>query len=56
MGILNRKFGLPIYATAETYEAANRYKLGEIDDLRHFRCRGNAAIRQGDRGNDSHPA
>jgi phosphoribosyl 1,2-cyclic phosphodiesterase len=36
MGILNRKFGLPIYATAETYEAANRYRLGEIDDLRHF--------------------
>ena len=36
MGILNRKFGLPIYATAETYGAANRYALGEIDDLRHF--------------------
>jgi phosphoribosyl 1,2-cyclic phosphodiesterase len=37
MGILNRKFRLPIYATAETYRAANRYRLGEIDDLRHFR-------------------
>jgi phosphoribosyl 1,2-cyclic phosphodiesterase len=36
MGILNRKFGLPIYATAKTYEAANRYPLREIDDLRHF--------------------
>lgn len=36
MGILNRKFGLPIYVTAETYEAANRYQLGEINDLRHF--------------------
>jgi phosphoribosyl 1,2-cyclic phosphodiesterase len=36
MGILNRKFGLPIYATAETYAAANRYRLGEIDDIRHF--------------------
>ena len=28
MGILNRKFGLPIYATAKTYEAASRYNLG----------------------------
>ena len=36
MGILNRTFGLPIYATAKTYEAAKRYALGEIDDLRHF--------------------
>ena len=36
MGILHRKFGLPIYATAKTYEAAKRYALGEIDDLRHF--------------------
>ena len=36
MGILNRKFGLPIYATAETYGAASRYKLGEINDLRYF--------------------
>jgi phosphoribosyl 1,2-cyclic phosphodiesterase len=37
MGILHRKFGLPIYATTETYEAASRYKLGEIGDLRRFR-------------------
>jgi len=36
MGILNRKFGLPIYATAKTYEAAKRYAIGEINDLRHF--------------------
>ena len=36
MGIMNRKFGLPIYATAKTYEAAKRYALGEIADLRHF--------------------
>jgi phosphoribosyl 1,2-cyclic phosphodiesterase len=36
MGILNRKFGLPIYATAKTYTAAKRYALGEINDLRHF--------------------
>ncbi len=37
MGILHRKFGLPIYATAKTYQAASRYKLGEIEDLRHYR-------------------
>jgi phosphoribosyl 1,2-cyclic phosphodiesterase len=37
MGILHRKFGLPVYVTADTYEAANRYRLGEIGDLRHFR-------------------
>jgi len=36
MGVLSRKFGLPIYATAKTYRAANRYGLGEIGDLRHF--------------------
>ena len=36
MGILNRKFGLPVYATAATCGAADRYDLGEIDDLRHF--------------------
>jgi phosphoribosyl 1,2-cyclic phosphodiesterase len=36
MGILNRMFGLPIYATAKTYEAAKRHALGKIDDLRHF--------------------
>ena len=36
MGILNRKFGLPVYATAATYRAASRYELGEINDLRHF--------------------
>jgi phosphoribosyl 1,2-cyclic phosphodiesterase len=36
MGILNRTFGLPIYATAKTYEAAKRFPLGEIADLQHF--------------------
>ena len=36
MGILHRKFGLPIYATAKTHRAASRYRLGEIEDLRHF--------------------
>ena len=36
MGILHRKFGLPIYVTAKTYRAASRYGLGKIGDLRHF--------------------
>jgi phosphoribosyl 1,2-cyclic phosphodiesterase len=36
MGIYHRKFGLPIYTTAKTYQAAGRYGLGEIEDLRHF--------------------
>ena len=35
-GILNRTFGLPVYTTAKTYEAAKRHALGKIDDLRHF--------------------
>jgi phosphoribosyl 1,2-cyclic phosphodiesterase len=37
MGILNRKFNLPIYVTDKTHQAANRYGLGEIEDLRFFR-------------------
>ena len=37
MGVLHRKFQLPIYVTAKTYKAASRYELGEINDLRHFR-------------------
>ena len=28
MGILNRKFGLPVYATAATYRVASRFDLG----------------------------
>lgn len=36
MGVLHRKFGLPIYATTKTYLAAKRYALGDISDLRHF--------------------
>jgi phosphoribosyl 1,2-cyclic phosphodiesterase len=38
MGVFHRKFGLPIFATAKTYRAASRYRLGEIADLRHFRA------------------
>jgi len=36
MGIFNRTFGLPIYATVKTYEAAKRFSVGQIGDLRHF--------------------
>ena len=54
MVILNRTFGLPIYATAKTYEAAKRFTLGEINDLRHFVAGGDCAVRQGDGGNDFH--
>ena len=36
MGVLNRAFGLPIYTTAKTHEAAKRFSLGEIADLRYF--------------------
>jgi phosphoribosyl 1,2-cyclic phosphodiesterase len=38
MGILHRKFGLPVYVTGKTFKAASRYPLGDIDDLRHFRA------------------
>ena len=37
MGILHRKFGLPIHVTAKTHRAAARYGLGKIADVRHFR-------------------
>ncbi len=37
MGVLHRKFGLPVYVTTRTYEAAGRYRVGEIAGLRHFR-------------------
>ena len=36
MGIYHRKFGLPVYVTAETYRAARRHKLGKIEDIWHF--------------------
>ena len=36
MGIYHRKFGLPVYVTAETHRAASRYRLGEINDVNHF--------------------
>ena len=37
MGILHRKFALPIHVTLDTYQAAARYGLGEIAALCHFR-------------------
>ena len=39
VGVLHRKFGLPVYVTARTHQAASRHRLGKIDDLRHF-CSG----------------
>jgi phosphoribosyl 1,2-cyclic phosphodiesterase len=36
MGVYHRKFGLPVYATEKTYQAANRYALGKIENLQHF--------------------
>ncbi len=36
MGIYHRKFGLPVYVTAETYRAAQRHRLGTINGLNHF--------------------
>jgi phosphoribosyl 1,2-cyclic phosphodiesterase len=46
MGIYHRKFGLPVYVTADTYRAASRYKLGQIEDLNHFSA--GEALRFGD--------
>lgn len=39
MGIYHRNFGLPIYVTANTYQAASKYALGEIKDINHFSAR-----------------
>ncbi len=36
MGVFHRKFNLPIFATSKTYQAASRYGIGEISDLRPF--------------------
>ncbi|MFA6134970.1 MAG: MBL fold metallo-hydrolase [Phycisphaerae bacterium] len=35
-GIFSRKFGLPVYITPPTLEAARQCKLGRIDDIRLF--------------------
>jgi phosphoribosyl 1,2-cyclic phosphodiesterase len=36
MGVYHRKFGLPVFVTAKTYQAACRYDLGAMEDVRHF--------------------
>ncbi len=39
MGVYHRKFDLPVYATAKTYQAAAvRRDLGRIADVRHFQA------------------
>ncbi|HEB74860.1 MAG TPA: MBL fold metallo-hydrolase [Nitrospirae bacterium] len=40
-GVYQRKYGLPIYITPKTLEAASkRHRLGRLDDVRHFRSDG----------------
>jgi phosphoribosyl 1,2-cyclic phosphodiesterase len=36
MGVYHRKFGLPVYVTAKTHQAAKRHKPGEIEDIGYF--------------------
>jgi phosphoribosyl 1,2-cyclic phosphodiesterase len=36
-GVFHRKFGLPVYVTAATFEAARRRRLGKFSDIRYFR-------------------
>jgi phosphoribosyl 1,2-cyclic phosphodiesterase len=37
MGVYHRKFGIPVYVTAPTLQAAKQWhKIGQIADLRHF--------------------
>jgi len=46
-GVLQRKYGLPIYVTAATFAAASsRCALGKMTDVRHFRS--NDKLRFGD--------
>ena len=56
MGILNRMFGLPIYATAKTFDAAKRFALGRNWRPSIFRSRGNGPVRESHGRNHSHPA
>lgn len=38
MGVFHRKFGIPVYVTRRTYDAASRWcNIGEIDDIRSFK-------------------
>ncbi len=36
LGIYHRKFRLPIYATAKTFQAARSHSIGRIDKAHHF--------------------
>jgi phosphoribosyl 1,2-cyclic phosphodiesterase len=46
-GIYQRKYGLPVYVTPATMDAAlSRQRLGRMDDIRHFRAGG--TLRLGD--------
>jgi phosphoribosyl 1,2-cyclic phosphodiesterase len=38
-GVYQRKFGLPVYATRRTMQAASsKYRMGRMRDVRHFRA------------------
>lgn len=39
-GVYQRKYGLPLYVTPKTLEAATERRLGRLDDVRHFRSDG----------------
>ena len=47
MGVLNRKFGLPIYATAEDVRGGQPIQAGRDQRPSAIRFRGDAALRQG---------
>ena len=36
MGIFHRKFAMPVYVTAKTYQASSRYGSGEMKAVNHF--------------------
>jgi len=51
MGVFNRKFGLPIWATRDTFAAAGRRRsLGKIERVNHFEA--GATLRFGANGNE----
>ena len=55
MGILHRKFGLPIYATAKTYRGGQPLlHWAKSETCGTFAAGETRAIRQGDGGNDLH--
>ena len=44
-GIYQRKYGLPVYVTQNTLDAAQQYALGPMHDIRHFESGDQAATR-----------